>query len=49
MPETPQVQFSRVRTHIFWKTRKRALRTFLLFRPFVNTYLALSPCGRGRG
>jgi acetyltransferase-like isoleucine patch superfamily enzyme len=41
MPETPQEQFGRVRTHVFWETLKRGLRTFLLFRPFVNTYLAL--------
>jgi acetyltransferase-like isoleucine patch superfamily enzyme len=39
--ETPQEQFSRVRTHVFWETLKRGLRTFLLFRPFVNAWIAL--------
>ena len=41
MTETPEQQFKRVRHHLFWEALKRGLRSFPLFRPLINIWLAL--------
>lgn len=41
MTETPQQQFRRVGYHVFLEAGKKALRTFFLFRPFFNLWVAL--------
>ena len=41
MTEKPAEQFKRVGGHVLRETLRRGLRTFILFRPFVNLYLAM--------
>ena len=41
MTEKPAEQFNRVGGHVLRETLRRGLRTFILFRPFVNLVLAI--------
>jgi len=41
MAEKPAEQFQRVGGHVLRETLRRGLRTFILFRPFVNLYVAI--------